>query len=587
MLRYQLQDYIVPVSGKWVRVYDAQLREMETTDRKRYNAWDDFIHRVQKNPLAFFLPHGKPRKDGTNDGLAMLNDDVHDLILLTAPNQVGKSYLGAAYTILRCIPLDPKWPIFTEHNVKWREFKGPQQVIVASYSWDEVNTVWNTYRKIMPREMLGPYAPYWGHFKGENGRPKDLRFHNATKSIKIECDTNFIFLSYVQSLTHWEGKQCDIGHLDEQCPEDKFDALTARQTTRGGITGFTPIAMTLTGHVIPERPDTGAAGWIKKKVIDANVTKGRKVGKFTISVKDVPDVIISQDKKEKMRIQWVVEPEKLHDEKKMREAEARYHGGWEVGGGVVLSEWNPAFHWIEPFDIWQYKPTLYRHIDHGQNPCAAALFAVMPWGDTVMFQEYYEYGRNIYDNAKAIVEWCGNTRQRCETSGWDDEAESWEEVFTKMEFRSSELDCRSFAQKPGESQKTIGQLYNENGCWVTPTTGKHNYGGKHQKDEGVGTIPLLKDLMAIRKDRLHIDCRLKRQRDPELIPYGAPKLYIFSTCKNARSEIESWLGAKDDIDDLVSTLKHFAARERPYMGDYNVIDIRPVVANMRRGITGY
>ena len=586
MLRYQLQDYIVPLNGKWLRIYDAELREMETADRKKYNAWDDYIHRVQKNPLAFFLPHGRPRKDGSNDGLAMLNDTKHDLILLTAGNQLGKSMLGAAYTSLRCIPNDPKWPIFTQHGVKPKEFRGPQQVIVASYSWDEVNTVWNTYRKILPREMLGPYAPFWGHFKGERGKSKDLRFHNATKSIKIECDTLFIFLSYVQSLTHWEGKQCDLGHLDEQCPEDKFDALTARQTTRGGESGFTPICMTLTGHVIPERPDTGAAGWIKRKVIDENITKGRKVGKYRIAVEDVPDVIISREKKNKMKIQWVDEPTKLHDEKKLREAEARYWGGWEVGGGVVLNEWNKDFHWIEPFDYRKFKPTYYRHIDHGQNPCAAGVFAVMPWGDIVLIQEYYEYGRNIYDNAAAIVEWCGNKRVRCDSIGWDDKNETWEEVFVGLEFRSSELDIRSFKRRTEESAKTIGQLYNESGCWVTPTSGQHNYSNKKVKvDEGV--IPLLKDLLALRKDRIHIDVRLERPRDPALASYGAPKLYVFNTCKHTRSEVESWIGYKDDVDDMISCLKHMAARERPYMGDFDIENKGIDISKVRSSITGY
>jgi hypothetical protein len=496
------------------------------------------------------------------------------------------SFTGAAYTSLRCIPCDKNWPVFTQHGVKHIEFKGPSQVIVASYSWDEVNTVWNTYRKILPREMLGPYAPFWGHFKGENGRPKELRFHNATKRIRLECDTDFIFLSYVQSLTHWEGKQCDIAHLDEQCPEDKFDALTARQITRGGERGFTPICMTLTGHVIPERPDTGAAGWIKRKIIDAKITKGRRVGIYKIAIEDVPSVIMSDEKKRKAYIQWIEEPEKLHDEHKKREAEARYWGGWEVGGGVVLSEWNPDFHWIEPFDIWQYKPTLYRNIDHGQNPCACALFAVMPWGDSILFQEYYEYGKNIYDNARDIVAMCGNERRRAEAIGWENEPETYEERFVKMDFKASELDARSFAKKADGLYKTIGQLYNEAGCWVTPTSGKHNYGGR-SKDEGVGVIPLLKELLAIRKDRQHIDYRLGRKRDPELAVYGGPALYVFNTCKNTRAEFESWIGGKDDIDDLISCAKCYAARPRPYLGDFYVDQIQQKQEVPRRSVTGY
>ena len=592
MLRYQTQDYIIPVKGQWIRIFDAELREMETSDRKKYNMWDDYIHRVQKNPLAFFLPHGKPRKDGGNDGLAMINDMVHDLVLMIAPNQTGKSFAGAAYTALRCIPCDPNWPIFKQHGVIHVPFKGPQKVIVSSYSWDEVNTVWETYKKILPREMLGPYSPFWGHFKGENTKHKDLRFHNATKKVRLECDTEFTFLSYVQSLTHWEGKQCDIAHLDEQCPEDKFDALTARMITRGGSSGFTPICMTLTGHVIPERPDTGAAGWIKKKVIDQHLTKGRKVAQYSIRIEDVPDVIISKEKKRKMYIQWVEEPKRLHHEGKLREAEARYWGGWEVGGGVVLSEWNADYHWIEPFDVFAYKPTLYRMIDHGQKPCAAGVFAVMPWGDSILIQEYYEYGKNIYDNARDIVKWCGNQVKECENMGWSDETKTYEEVFQKMEFRASELDTRSFAARteggtPGQPPKTIGQLYNEYGCWCTPSTGKHNYNNNSKKDPNQGVIPLLKDALAIRPELTHIDYRLKRPRDESVRSYGAPKLYVFSSCPNTRREVEGWIGAKDDVDDMVSCLKMFSSRERPYLGDYEADRSTMVHIARRRSITGY
>jgi hypothetical protein len=583
MLRYQVPEYIIPVSGKWQKISDAWLRELETSNRKKYNAYDDYICRYQKNPLSFFLPHGKLRNDGSNDGLRLMNDSMHDLILLTAGNQFGKSMLGAAYTSLRCIPTDKSWHCFTQHKIIQPPWRGQQQVIISSYSWDEVNTVWDTYRKLLPREMMGPYSPYWPYFPGEKGKPKDLRFHNATKRIKLECDTMFTFLSYVQSLTHWEGKQCDLGHLDEQCPEDKFDALTARQTTRGGEAGFTPIIMTLTGHVVPERPDTGAAGWIKRKIVDANLTKGRKVAQYRIGIEDVPDVIISQEKKRKMRVQWVDEPTQLHDEKKLREAEARYWGGWETGGGIVLNEWNPDFHWITPFDVFKYQPTLYRMIDHGQNPCACGWFAVMPWGDEIVFQEYYEFGKNIYNNAAGIVERSGNDRKEVD---YGDGMQTYEEVFVKMDFRSSELDCRSFAKKADESGKPIGRVYNESGLSCVPASGIQDRKGQ-DKAEG-GLIPLLKEHLAIRKDRLHIDYRLKRGRDESLRKLGAPKLYIFNTCINTKAEVESWTGLPKQADHLCSCLKFMCATDRPYLGDYgHYPETKEVVTDRHTSITGY
>jgi hypothetical protein len=572
---------MVPLKGQWQIIADRYLREIDTSNHKLYIAWDDYISRVQKNPLSFFLPHGAKRKDGTNDGLAFINDTENDLIILTAPEQTGKSIHGAAFICFRTLPCAKDWLCFTHHGVKHHEWKGPRQVIIASYSWDEVSTVWNTYKKIMPREILGPYSPNWGAFRGEHGNQKELTFGNATKRLKWHgCGTEFIFLSYVQSITHWTGKQADEVHLDEQADEEKVDQVTSRQRTRGGKDGPPPIICTLTGHQVKDRPDTGAAGWMKRKIIDRGITKGRKVALYKITIPSVPDAIMSKKAKEAARIQWVVEPKKFNDEKKIREAEAKYHGGWEVGGGLVLSEWNPDFHWISPFDIWKFKPTLYRMIDHGQNPCACGLFAVMPWGDTIMFQEYYVFGKNIYDNARGIVEMCGNEVIKAQ---WDDEGKILEEVFKKMDFRASEMDSRSFNKKADESNKPIGRVYNESGLFCTPASGKHD----KAKDEH-GLITLLKEALAVRPEEIHIDYRLGRARPPEKKSMGAPKFYIFNNCKNFRMEVETCIGKKNEADHLISVTKFAFATDRPYLGDYGVFEKKEEIRDEQgSSITGY
>jgi len=331
----------------------------------------------------------------------------------------------------------------------------------------------------------------------------------------------------------------------------------------GGESGVTPIICTLTGHKVPERPDTGAAGWMKRKVLDQGITKGRTFAHYHIAMADVPDAIMPASKKLAARIQWVDEPTRLHDEKKLREGEAKYWGGWEVGGGIVLSEWNPDFHWIAPFDVFKFQPTLYRMIDHGQNPCAAGWFAVLPWGDTVMFQEYYEFGKNIYNNAEGIVARSGNERKELD---WGDGHIVYEEVMVKMDFRASELDCRSFAKKADESGKPIGRVYNESGLFCTPASGIQDRKGT-DKAEG-GLIPLLKEQLAIRKNLLHIDYRLKRNRDESLRVLGAPKFYVFNTCRNLKMEIESWTGEPKQADHLVSVTKFMFATDRPYLGDW-------------------
>jgi hypothetical protein len=220
-------------------------------------------------------------------------------------------------------------------------------------------------------------------------------------------------------------------------------------------------------------------------------------------------------------------------------------------------------------------------IDHGQNPCAAAWFAVMPWGDKIMFKEYYEYGRNIYDNAAAIVTASGNDRKLID---WGD-SKTYEEVYVKMDFRGSEMDCRSFAKKADESGKPIGRVYNENGLYCTPASGIQDR-KSGDKAEG-GLIPLLKNQLAIRKDQLHIDYRLKRKRDPALRNLGAPLIYVFSCCPNIKTEIEAWTGDKFEADHLISCMKWLTSTDRPYMGDYGRYDEKKAEQPQTTSITGY
>lgn len=578
-------SYRVPVNGKWEIFDDKKLVELEKRGDPLGKWADDRIFEMQSNPLAYFLPHGRPRPDGTNDGTAFLSDWTNDLLLVTAPSQTGKTFLGVAKTALYSIPCDPSWPIFQEHSVAFREWEGPRKIIIASYSLDNVNIVWQTYRDLLPREELGQYAPGWGKFPGEKGKPKELTFYGHTKAITLKCGTEFTLLCYTQSLMHFETRQCDAAHLDEQAPENVFDGVTARQRTRGD---FTPIWMTLTGYCLPGRPDTGSQGWIKRKIVDGVSNKGRKVGHYRIALEDTPDELITKQKKQEAYKQWVEEPNALHDEKKIREGLARYYGEWESGGGLVLGEWNQDIHEIAPFDLWKYKPTLYREIDHGRTPCACLLFAVMPWGDAVIFDEYYVFDLNISQNVKKIVEeLCGN--ERVVIDEYQEEGQTWpvyQEVYKKMEFMASELDGRSFQSRGGESIRTNGMLYQQFGCTVTPSTSEHKL------------LDTLHQWLQLEKGRKHINEYLARPYDKKLMQYGAPRLYAFNTLSHLKAEIAGYIinpkteKPIDKDDHLVSCMKQFTSRARSYMGDWGMNQDKEEVEESGKNhsvssITGY
>ena len=81
---------------------------------------------------------------------------------------------------------------------------------------------------------------------------------------------------------------------------------------------------------------------MKTELWDAKETvMGRTVGRHRISIPQVPDAIISKEKKKELHLQWVVEPERNKNEAQLREAQARYHGGWEEGSGLVISNFDP------------------------------------------------------------------------------------------------------------------------------------------------------------------------------------------------------------------------------------------------------
>lgn len=567
MKRYQLPVYKIPRERHWWTVKESELKQLEIEDPAKYEDWDNYIYQYQQAPIRTFLPHGVPNASlDKNDGRSFLNDWHNDLILMTAPNQTGKTTIGITFCILHgLIPTDPSWECFTQHGIEYHEWTGPKILIAASYSWDNTTDLADKYMAWLPRAEIPRYAPYWGAFEGEKFAQRELTFGNkVAKELRLTCGSKIIFLCYTQNLSHWEGKQCDIAHMDEQCPEDKLDALTVRQLTRGA---YTPIIMTLTGHTIPGRPDTGASGWIKTKVIDKGVRKGRKFREYKISIKSTPTAIMTKEAKERAYQQWVVEPVKNNDFRKQREAEARYWGGWQTGGGLIISEWTPTIHIIEPFDINKFKPTFYRMIDHGQEPCAALLIAKFSWGDMVAFREYYYYGRSIAENCKSIVEELSENRRVLQDE-WIEEGRTWQayaEDQCKMQFASSELDGVSWGQHTSESKRTIGTLYNQFGCTCSPANA--------QKDKIL--LPLMKELFALDRDRKHINTMLGREVPEDARKFGSPRFYTFSICTNLIREIAGYAenpktgkAAPNTPDHLVCCVKQLGARERLYLGSY-------------------
>ena len=561
----------------------------EGTYGSKASLWDQLICAYQKNPLSFFLPHGVKRGD-SNDGVDFINDWENEVQLVVAPSKVGKSYIGAAKAAFFAGPTDSDWMCFKEHGIIQRDWPGNTEGIISSFSWDNVAILFANYMKLFPREWVGQYAPNWGQFPGENGRQLSLSFGDGKrKEVKLPCGMKLTMLCDTQQEVHWESRQADWGHPDEQLSENKFDILLGRfQTSQ---LDYNPVWCTLTPFVIDNRPDTGAGGWMKRKLVDGKATKGRTLSQYFIDVDCVPHAIVSEKKKKAAFKLNITEPVLLNDDLKIREGRARYYAEWQAGGGIILSAWNREIHVIDQFDMKPFMPTYYRMADYGEDPFAVLLFAVMPWGDIVVFDEFYTPRLSHEQNCEKIVtELCGN--KRVPSAGRHEfEGHSWglyDEEMDNYEFYASEMDSRSYGRDMKESGRLLGQLYNDYGYYCTAADGR--------KD--IDLIPLLRQVFDLDHDRQHINARLNRPiPDPCKKGLGAPRLYVTTNCEHFPSEIEGYIRnpktgkARDKDDHLISCAKFFTARERPYMGDYNIIkrggDMPRAHKHKGSKITGY
>jgi len=514
----------------------------------------DVLHhweQYQDNALAYFLPHGRawsaraetvangmhvfpasdyPKKFG-NDGLAFINDYHNDICLLMGNNQGGKSYQMTAWTALRILQGNPEWHCVKNHGVILPEWHGPRHWVIGSYSWDNVTTIWQRIKMIFPKAEMGKWVEKDMSFLG--GGTKILTCQESKSTIR--------FLSYTQAQAHYEGFSCDGAGLDEQTERKKLIGIIRGMTTGHGDK---QIGMAMTGHVMDDRPDTGAVGWIKRDIYDPKVhgkenSFGFSVGLYFLSVDSTPDAIVTADTKRKLYRTWA-DPDVDRTEQQINEGVARYWGGWEQGGGLMIPEWRRNKHVIAPLwddDSIPPEADLYRAMDHGESsPTSCAWLAMIPaknqWCDysfSVLYRLYYERNVRPATSAPAIIELSGNKRVKIGRET-DDEAgatyDVFEERWVREHYIASVLDSRSWSYKGGGT--LIGALYQRYGL----ECGQAHGGKIHSTETVKGNLELLRDHLTIDPTKKHIVTG-------EL---GAPRLYVFDLpcTRPFVAEIEAW-----------------------------------------------
>ena len=550
----------LPVNGKWIEYTDERLAELR--EQGKLDAVEQIVEREEQyhqNPLSMFLPHGVPwharpkkyaegrialaaseyPKEWGNDGVAFINDWHHDYIMLIAPRKTGKSLQAAAkvgYFMLKC---DPRWPVFSETGVKFREWEGPKTAVVASFSWPNVGELWEAYREIWPRAELGRLASDWGKYPGESGVAKSMSFGDGRPKTfePVLSGGRVIFLCYTQMQHVWENFKADIFHADEQCPLEKLNAYEDGSRTRGD---YTPVVTSLSGFKLPERPDTGAAGpW--KQIWDGEMKRGSKtVGRYNMDVPSTPDAIITPKKKKEL-YDLYANPEIERDDKTARRGLAVYYPGWEPGGGLEFDAdvCDRAVHVIDP--LWEDDKvprdwTKWRVTDYGDNNISCcAWFAVSPpeWlakrtgrlgyggkSIAVCYRVLYERGLKAAEIAREIIDRSHNERVERHRE-FDDVTGAtytfYEEVLRAEAYWANLLDSRSAAQiKDGAS---LIELFERYGLSFTAASGRPNYGS--QMD---GQIVQLKDWMRIDWKLPHPWRKNDEGDGPAM---GCPRLFFF------------------------------------------------------------
>ena len=572
----------VPLFGEWHRliISAGQVHRFDdgawiTLSKSDADGYRTFMVEYEQNPLQFFLPHG--------GGLNFVNDWENGIVMLTSLNRAGKSAHGVAFSLFRTINCDFPWHCYEYSGIKRMPWRGPRRLCISSYSWGNVRELWYEYRRWMPRKLLGRWAPNWGKYEGERGRQRDLSFTGREQRLELSDGSELVFLCDGQAQAAWEGKRWDDGHFDEQREREKFIGwLRGTANTPGLVQG----AFTLTGHVLPDRADTGSGGWVHNDLWLGNYTFGKTIGRYKISVDQVPDAVLSSEKKAELYKQWVEEPRKNQNEEDMRKAEARYYGGWESGSGLVIDNYIPQHHIIPAYKRYHHivnGTSKYRGMDHGLGrPGAAIWLEVFPWGDCVVYREYFQKGKTVPYHAKKIVELSGNTMQRA--GEWNDldtiaPYPIFSEVFEGERYRASVLDGRSFASPSQERQCSLGHLYQDCGLDCSAARGGHNF-----KEGGGGQVQKLKQFFTVIPDRVHIMTQFWKRKMISDDTYqawlkghdGNPRngahLYIVVDCRWIQNEIRQWrinpkTGLPEDKNDhLMAALKYVIAEDPMYFG---------------------
>jgi hypothetical protein len=522
----------------------------------------DIKREYEQNRFKYFAPF-------TERELDFLNDNEHDCLINMGPNRSSKTTGGIIRLLLgreySAFPMDKNWPIFKDYGVRWRPFREPQEISIATNALSNLqDTIWpQMCRKWIPDKELGLYSmavagkksrnqPSWGH----------------QNQVVLRHKTLLKFYTYEQAQTAAASAKYS-GMLWDETPPLFFwkeaDARTSTIRDKQHVFSFTPVQEK--GRVT----ETGSRSFVVK-MAKGELTMGKKIKVWTTPIHDVPDWIFPETNKTEKYYQYITEPELKGDQRAISEGKARIFGIPDESQGRVYNQWDRKLSVIDP--IWKGHPprdlTLYRAIDHGEgkSPMVCLWLAIDRHVNIFCYRCLFMMGPTIFMFAKEIVRLSGNRLVECLPDfNMDRSMRSSSTMTTHREeyisegYRDQVMDGRSFARLDTQTGRTLGVLYKANGLKVTGASGQSSK----------VSAPIINGMMAQNPERVH----------PVTGKKGAPQYYVFNTCQPHIAEIEGYSYPPFDPDKptelmmrpvkvndhSVNALCYFAMLKPRYCGD--------------------
>lgn len=318
------------------------------------------LRKYTTQKFKYFVPTGVGE-----EFISLVGSGKHFVVLLSAANGIGKTWLAVNLVANICFPGSNKYfnyPLF-------RDFPFPKRGRIISTPTAIEQTIipelhnWFPKGRYEARKMRKMYDSYW----------------------RTNTGWSFDVMTYEQDVGEFESSTLGWAWFDEPPPQSVFKATVARMR-KGGI-----IFITAT-------PLTGSA-WMYDHIIATPSDDVKKLGNTTYLEADVGTACIEHGVRGFLRHRDIENMISQYDEEDLQ---ARVKGKFQHLIGLIFKMFSRRIHVIKPFPITREDFVVAHALDpHPRNPDAVNWMAVDRKGRKFIVNELYERNK-ISELAESI-----------------------------------------------------------------------------------------------------------------------------------------------------------------------------------------